>query len=459
MQTQDSASHSAAVNPLLPGIRIYAVIGFCDIHHFEDINQLNQWQYNNSIEENVILEEFWPRNNLYPSFNHVTGYLQYQGFLEKPIKGLEKAYNTLLEGKIITHKIFMDTHQNIINSYKEGDYISGKNLHTTLFIKGQLYAEQLFKDFKGGIVVMNHRGEILVDFSAPILHTYDKTPIKNNYFLHKTLQEQYPPGSIFKIISLISLLQMNIPLETVTCTGYILIGNRKFHCVKRRSHGVIDNIYDAFKYSCNIFFYKNCYRMDNFLHQFYLNLQELGFNNTTQNILKEEISAKIKRPNNKMQTMLMSIGQGFANTTILQNCKMITSVMTGKKITPTFVKHHLPSSSLTISTEILKKLQECIRLTFTPGGTCGQLKKNGFDFFGKTGTAQVMSFKTSSDNPKKIYRKEHSVFVGGETNSQLYVSVLVENAGFGSSTAGVFAVKLLEFIIKNYPNTLPVKDD
>ena len=40
LQTQDSTSHSAAVNPLLPGIRIYAVIGFCDIHHFEDINQL-----------------------------------------------------------------------------------------------------------------------------------------------------------------------------------------------------------------------------------------------------------------------------------------------------------------------------------------------------------------------------------------------------------------------------------
>lgn len=29
----------AAINPLLPGVRIYAIFGFCDIHHFEDINQ------------------------------------------------------------------------------------------------------------------------------------------------------------------------------------------------------------------------------------------------------------------------------------------------------------------------------------------------------------------------------------------------------------------------------------
>jgi len=40
LQVQTSGGESAAVNPLLPGVRIYAVIGFCDIHHFEEINQL-----------------------------------------------------------------------------------------------------------------------------------------------------------------------------------------------------------------------------------------------------------------------------------------------------------------------------------------------------------------------------------------------------------------------------------
>lgn len=30
---------NAAINPLLPGIRIYAVFGFCDIHHFEEVNE------------------------------------------------------------------------------------------------------------------------------------------------------------------------------------------------------------------------------------------------------------------------------------------------------------------------------------------------------------------------------------------------------------------------------------
>jgi hypothetical protein len=32
----NSGGGSAAVDPLLPGIRVYVIVGFCDIHHFEE---------------------------------------------------------------------------------------------------------------------------------------------------------------------------------------------------------------------------------------------------------------------------------------------------------------------------------------------------------------------------------------------------------------------------------------
>ncbi len=32
---------SAVINPLLPGVRVYAIFGFCDIHHFEDSESLS----------------------------------------------------------------------------------------------------------------------------------------------------------------------------------------------------------------------------------------------------------------------------------------------------------------------------------------------------------------------------------------------------------------------------------
>jgi hypothetical protein len=36
LNLEDSTS---VINPLIPGVRMYAIFGFCDIHHFEDINE------------------------------------------------------------------------------------------------------------------------------------------------------------------------------------------------------------------------------------------------------------------------------------------------------------------------------------------------------------------------------------------------------------------------------------
>jgi hypothetical protein len=36
-------NRSIAIDPLLPGVRIYAIFGFCDIHHFEDGEKENSF--------------------------------------------------------------------------------------------------------------------------------------------------------------------------------------------------------------------------------------------------------------------------------------------------------------------------------------------------------------------------------------------------------------------------------
>lgn len=36
---ESKSKNTSSINPLLRGIRVYAIFGFCDIHHFEDINQ------------------------------------------------------------------------------------------------------------------------------------------------------------------------------------------------------------------------------------------------------------------------------------------------------------------------------------------------------------------------------------------------------------------------------------
>jgi penicillin-binding protein 2 len=414
---------------------------FTIVKIFDNMKDLNLWKYNNVIEDNVILEEFWHRHNLYVCFNHLMGYIQYNLNNEKPLKGLEKAYNFLLEGKIVKQKIFMDTHQNIINQVQTDDYQKGKNLHTTLCLQAQLYAESLLKNFKGGVVMMNNKGEILVNFSSPMLYVYEEVDKKNNYHLNKTLQERYPPGSIFKIISALSLLQIqhHKPYRGVFCSGVHMIGQQKFHCWQRSGHGYIKNIAEAIKVSCNIFFYENCYQLGEYAKFFVFFSNELGLNNKSQNILTEEITTSTKISKTKTQMMLCSIGQGFANATIIQMCIMITSVMTGNKISSTYTTQNQILPKLNINNDILIEVQKYIKSTFTDGGTCSKLVNGPHDYFGKTGTAQVMSFKHK-------YTKEHSIFVGGDTSSNCFIAMLVENAGFGSATAGRLSIQLLDYI-------------
>lgn len=423
---------------------------FTVIKKFKNIEEVNSWKYSNILNENVFFEEYWCRNNLYESFNHITGYIKYDTNNEIPIKGLEKIYNNFLEGEKICHKIYMDTHKNIIYHTKQEYYKKGKDLSTSFFLAGQLYAEKLFTGYTGSIIVMNKEGEVLVAYSSPPLKVYENAPndLKTNSYFNKIFQGKYPPGSIFKVISAMCLFTTKefIP---ICCSGSIQIGNRKFHCWKRTGHGSINSIQEAFKQSCNIFFYVNCSNLKDFMKYFFIYINELGFEEKTQNVFPEEIKAKMKRPKNKAEMMMMSIGQGYANTTLIQNCKLVASLMTGNKINPIFTKNNYLNKieKLNIKKHILEKTQQVIKSTFEEGGNCYHLKKENYDFFGKTGTAQIMSMKDGKSFTG--YKKEHALFTGGELKHQLFVSALVENAGFGVQTAGLFSIQLIEFIINN----------
>jgi penicillin-binding protein 2 len=429
---------------------------FTIIKIFHSVYELNNWQYNNKLNENTFFEEYWYRDNLYSAFNHVTGYMQYDINKEYPKKGLEKICNDDLEGPIMLHEIYIDTHKNVINHIKKDQTIKkGKDLITTLSLKAQLYSAELLKNYNGSIIVMNKKGEVIVNYSSPELLVYKQNKNNKNKigYLNKILQCQYPPGSVFKIISSLTLLTLKI-CEGVICNGFIKIGNRKFHCWNRNGHGSIRNVKEALQKSCNIFFYVNCQNNTDYLEQFFIYLKELGFSNKTQDLFPEEIKAVIKKPTKKIDMMMISIGQGFANSTLIQNCKMIGSIMSGYKIKPKFIlntketnKNKEKLEKLNIDENILKSLKEYILSTFDEGGGCYDLRVKDRVFFGKTGTAQVMSMKDGKSFQN--YKKEHALFTGGEELSGLFISVIVENAGFGVKTAGVFAVKMIKYIIDN----------
>src|SRR5205814_9187547 len=76
---------------------------------------------------------------------------------------------------------------------------------------------------------------------------------------NRAIQALYPPGSTFKIISSLAMLEQHVMSvdQTVHCTGSYTIGAEKriLHCWKLTGHGYVD-FQKAVEDSCDVYFYQ-----------------------------------------------------------------------------------------------------------------------------------------------------------------------------------------------------------
>lgn len=133
------------------------------------------------------------------------------------IGGIEKAYEEYLRGKRgATYKV-VNVQGIIKDDYRGGEYDTlpqpGENIHLTIDLELQQYAEKLMEGKVGSVVAIEPQtGRILALVSAP---SYDphllsgknlgknfETLKRNNQkpFLNRPIQARYPPGSMFKTI-------------------------------------------------------------------------------------------------------------------------------------------------------------------------------------------------------------------------------------------------------------------
>src|SRR4030042_2908311 len=91
--------------------------------------------------------------------------------------------------------------------------------------------------------------------------SYDKwiaiTQDKKNPMLNRALQSQYPPGSVFKIVTAIAGLEEGVisPETRVDCRGGIDYGRWHFGCWRKHGHGIV-SLHRAIVESCDVFFYE-----------------------------------------------------------------------------------------------------------------------------------------------------------------------------------------------------------
>jgi penicillin-binding protein 2 len=362
----------------------------------------------------------------------------------------------------------------------------GNNLVLTIDLELQKVAEEAYQGKTGALIAMDPKtGQILAMVSKPsfnpdifarnILPEEWKSLVENPYhpLQNKGIQGQYPPGSVFKIITAIAGLESRTitPNTPFTCAGAFPYGNRDFRCWKEGGHGSL-SLHRAIVESCDIYFYQLGLKLGPDLIARYAS--EFGLGKVTGISLPEKpgivpsSSWKKKRhrtPWYSGETLSFSVGQGYLNATPLQLLVLISAVANGGKILLPQVAERIediyknkleeyPTVELervNVSGKTLQIIQEALKGAVNdPHGTGSACGLKEVKVAGKTGTAQVIAmpedFKRGDLKRIPLKFRDHAWFVAYAPveDPKISVVVLVEHGGFGSTAAAPIAKKVIE---------------
>ncbi len=407
-------------------------------------------------------------------------------------QGVEKSYEKYLRGIKGIEFIQKDRFNRDIGRYKEGSMdiasISGKDLTITIDAALQEYGEVLMENKKGAIVAIEPKsGEILSLVSSPSYNPnllVGRKRSKNYQKLYKDsihrplidkgLLSMFPPGSPFKILVGLTALQEEVinDKSTIFCKGFYIYGKekRKMDC---HCGGGYRNIYNAISLSCNSYFadiYRKTIDSKNYtkpnFDKWSNHIKSFGLGNYLNNDLP--VGKKGVVPDSEYYdrwypdfrwgattTLSNSIGQGEILTTPIQLANMTAAIANkGHYFTPHIIKNidgdtidsrfkrpnktSIDSIHFDTMSKALYKVYE--------SGTAKLLQIPEIEVCGKSGTSENFT----KINGIKTQLSDHSIFVAyaPKENPIIAISVLVENAGYGSVWAGRIASLMIEKYIK-----------
>ncbi|MCE5287366.1 MAG: penicillin-binding protein 2 [Pelosinus sp.] len=396
--------------------------------------------------------------------------------------GLEKVYDKTLRGVDGGGQVEVDVSGRPVQVLGKKEPVPGNNMILTIDYRLQKAAETAIDDQlvylqtktefvnakAAAAVVMNPKtGEILAMVSRPAFNpnlfsrgisTKDWNALNDNPnhpMDNKAISGEYPPGSTFKIVTGTAALE----LGKVTPEEKILDTGKHWIIPKGNSEGEAlgwINFKEALSKSDNVYFYEmgNRLGIDN-LEKY---ARMFGFGELTGINLPGEADGLVANKKYKQrafkedwylsETFDAAIGQGFQLATPLQMAQLISEVASGghrfkpyvvSKIVSQngdVVKTFMPeeTGSVQISDQTLSLIQESLRSVASEGTAAQIFGDFPIPLAGKTGTAE---------NP---HGKDHSWFVAYAPfdDPRIAVVVIVEQGGFGSSSAVPIARKIME---------------
>jgi penicillin-binding protein 2 len=401
--------------------------------------------------------------------------------------GVECRWEGDLKGTNGGRQIEVDAIGREIKPLRSVEPFPGNNVVLTIDLDLQIAAEEAFQERTGALIAMDPRdGRLLAMVSKPsfdpnlfarsILPEEWKSLMENPHhpLQNKAIQGQYPPGSVFKIVTAIAGLESGTitPNTQFVCTGLYPYGNRNFRCWKEEGHGMV-SLHRAMVESCDIYFYQVGLKLGVDLIAQYA--EEFGLGSTTGISLPHEKSgivpsASWKRKRSGIpwysgETLSLAVGQGYLNATPLQLLMLISAVANGGRFyLPKVVERvediygkrlseypPVEKRMIHVSEETIRIVREALKGAVTePHGTGWACNLKDVKVAGKTGTAQVVrmaqDFRKGDMERMPLKFRDHAWFVAYAPfeNPSIAVAVIAEHAGYGGAAAAPIAKKVIE---------------
>jgi len=451
------------------------------------------WKYNG-----FYLVKKSTRDYIYPIASNIIGYIgevspteierdkYYKKGENIGKQGIEKFYENDLRGakgkKFLQKNRFNKIIGPFNNSKNDIPAKVSNNLTLTIDAELQKYAEELMKNKKGGIVVIEPQtGEVLSLVSAP---TYKLSKLlgnnrSENYntllrdtinqpLFDRSLQAQYSPGSPLKVLNaLIGLQEKVIDNNTsFRCDGgHYYARNAFMRC--HNTPGTISDLKTGIYNSCNTYFAKTYKRIiekyespaegidswSNHLKSFGLG-DYLGYDlpiGKTGFIPESGYYDRLYGENRWGASTIISnsIGQGEVLTTPIQMANIVSAIANrGFYIQPHFVKkieNNQVKSFEKRYTSINKENFDIVidgMFDVVEKGTARIAKVNNLKIAGKTGT--IENFTIINNERKQL--TDHSTFIAFAPveNPKIAISVFIENGYWGSRWAAPIASLIIE---------------
>jgi penicillin-binding protein 2 len=405
--------------------------------------------------------------------------------------GLEQRYEFELHGTTGFEQVEVDAGGRPVRTLARTAPVPGNNLTLTIDAKLQEIAEQAFGNRRGSLVAIEPAtGGVLALVSVPNydpnlfvdgITTADWQALNDSPdkpMVNRALNGAYPPGSTFKPFMALGALTLGKrrPEQAIADPGFFNFGNHTFRDDKKGGHGMVD-MYKSIVHSCDTYYYilANDMGIDNIANF----MGQLGFGSRTgidiegesEGVLPSQAWKKkrFKKPEQQKwyagETISIGIGQGYnaytpiqlaqATATLANNGVMfrphlvnhITDAKTGAK---TYIEPQ-PLKTLPLKQEHIDVIKKAMVGVNTEGTGARAFAGAGYVAAGKTGTAQVFSYKGAEHKTETMqaHLRDHGLYVAfaPADDPKIALAILVENGGFGAQAAAPIARQVFDYYL------------